>query len=75
MTKRRRTPRTPIEQALEEFRAGRMSAEAAANAADISLYEMLDRIREAEIPYELDDGVLAAIDALDDQDPGSAIST
>jgi hypothetical protein len=52
-----------------------MSAEAAAAAAGVSLYEMLDRIREAMVPYRLDDDVFAALEKIDDQDPGSAIST
>ena len=77
MTTRGRTGRVPIDQALEGFRAGRMSAEAAANAAGVVLFEILDRIREAQIPYRLDDEVLAAIDEArtDDQEPGAASST
>jgi hypothetical protein len=76
MTKRDGPPGAPIDEALSEFRAGTMTAEAAAEAANIPLYEMLDRIREAKIPYRLDREVFAALDAAsDDQDPGTAIST
>jgi len=75
MTKRVRARRSPIEHALGEYRDGRMSAEAAAQAAGVSLYEILDRIRKAQIPYRLDDEIVAALDAIDDQDPDAAIST
>lgn len=40
--------------ALADYAAGRRSAWSAAETAGLSLYEVLDRIAEAEIPYRLD---------------------
>jgi hypothetical protein len=53
-----------VEHALRDYAAGRVSASGAAERAGISLYEMLDRIHEARIPYELDPTALERIDAL-----------
>ena len=44
--------------AMREHRKGNVSAWRAAEMAGVSLYEMLDRIREEGIPYELDPEVL-----------------
>ncbi len=49
--------------ALEDYRQGRISAWKAAEIARVSLYEMLDRIHEAGIPYELDPLVLDRLGA------------
>ena len=46
--------RARMERALRDYAAGRASAWKAARAAGVSLYEMLDAIHEAGIPYELD---------------------
>lgn len=60
-----------IERAVEAYRAGRVSAEAAAEVAGVSLYEMLDRISEAGVSYSLDDDVLDALDRFIDTDAGA----
>jgi hypothetical protein len=54
--------RSRVERALKDYADGRVTAWRAARDADISLYEMLDRIHEAGIPYELDPAVLERID-------------
>jgi hypothetical protein len=46
--------RARMDRALRDYTAGRASAWKAARAAAVSLYEMLDAIHEAGIPYELD---------------------
>jgi hypothetical protein len=51
-----------MERALGQYRRGDVSAWKAASLAGVSLYEMLDRIHEAVIPYELDPEVLERID-------------
>ena len=51
-----------VQRALETYREGRASAEAAAESAGISLYEMLERIGEAGVPYRLDEEVFEALD-------------
>lgn len=51
-----------MERALGEYRRGNVSAWKAASLAGVSLYEMLDRIHEAGIPYELDPEVLERLD-------------
>ena len=43
-----------VESATADYTAGRSSAWAAASRAGIDLYEMLDRIAEAGIPYRID---------------------
>lgn len=53
-----------VENALRDYAAGRVSASRAAETAGISLYEMLDRIHQARIPYEFDPTALERIDAL-----------
>ena len=52
-----------IERALRDYAAGRVTAWRAATDAGISLYDMLDRIHERGIPYELDPEVLERLDA------------
>jgi predicted HTH domain antitoxin len=47
--------------ALDKYREGGISAGRAAEVARISLYEMLDRIHQAGIPYELDPDELVRI--------------
>lgn len=47
-----------MDRALGEYRRGNVSAWKAASLAGVSLYEMLDRIHEAGIPYELDPAVV-----------------
>jgi hypothetical protein len=54
--------RERVERALGDYAGGRASASRAAELAGVSLYEMLDRIHEAGIPYELDPEVLDRID-------------
>ncbi len=49
--------------ALRRYREGEISSGRAAEMARISLYEMLDRIHEAGIPYEMDPEDLQRIDA------------
>ncbi len=46
--------RARTERALRDYAAGRATAWKAARDADVSLYEMLDRIHDAGIPYEFD---------------------
>jgi hypothetical protein len=47
-----------VESATADYAAGRSSAWAAASRAGIDLYEMLDRIAEAGIPYRIDPDAL-----------------
>jgi hypothetical protein len=47
--------------AVEAYRAGRVSAWRAAEMAGVSLYEMLDRIHEEGVPHELDADLLDRI--------------
>jgi predicted transcriptional regulator len=54
--------RARVDRALADYAAGRVTAWRAARDAGILLYEMLDRIHEAAIPYELDPEELARID-------------
>ncbi len=56
--------RERVRHALGRYREGEVSAARAAEVARISLYEMLDRIHETGIPYELDAGDLQRIDAM-----------
>ena len=51
--------RARLDRAVRDYAAGRASAWKAARAAGVSLYEMLDAIHEAGIPYELDPEDLA----------------
>ena len=51
-----------IEKALDDYRVGRVTAWRGATDAGISLYEMLDRIRDSGIHYELDPEVLNRLD-------------
>ncbi len=55
--------RERVHHALDRYREGEVSADRAAEVARISLYEMLDRIHEAGIPYEVDTDDLQRIDA------------
>lgn len=50
-----------VDRALHDYAAGRISPSRAAEEAGVSLYVMLDRIRERAIPYELDPGVFERI--------------
>ncbi|MGZ8761187.1 MAG: UPF0175 family protein [Aeromicrobium sp.] len=43
-----------VDRALDDYAAGRVTAWKAARDAGVSLYEMLDRIHERGIPYEVD---------------------
>lgn len=52
-----------MERALAEYRRGNVSAWKAASLAGVSLYEMLDRIHEAGIPYDMDPDVLDRLGA------------
>jgi predicted transcriptional regulator len=54
--------RARVERALADYAAGRVTAWRAARDAGIPLYEMLDRIHEAAIPYELDPEELTRIE-------------
>jgi predicted HTH domain antitoxin len=56
--------RERVELALRKYRRGDVSAGRAAEIAGVSLYEMLDRIHEEGIPYELDPAVLERVDAI-----------
>ncbi len=47
-----------MERALREYRGGSVSAWKAAEIAGVSLYEMLDRIHDEGIPYDLDPDVV-----------------
>ena len=51
-----------IGKALDDYRGGRVTAWRGATDAGISLYEMLDRIRDSGIHYELDPEVLNRLD-------------
>lgn len=62
-----------LEVALRDYREGRVSAWKAASMARISLYEMLDRIHEVGIPYDLDPDVLRSIDRLGGGPPAGAL--
>lgn len=53
--------RARVDRAVREYRTGRATAWKAARDADISLYEMLDRIHEAGIPYEIDSDELGEL--------------
>jgi len=53
-----------IERSLHEYGAGRVTAWRAARDAGIGLYEMLDRIRDRGIPYELDPAELEHVSQL-----------
>ncbi len=50
-----------IDRSLRDYAAGRVTAWRATGDAGVSLYEMLDRIRERGIPYELDPDELARL--------------
>ncbi len=52
-----------MRRALDEYRAGNATGWRAAEIAGVSLYEMLDRIHEEGIAYELDPTVLVGIGA------------
>jgi len=54
--------RARVDRALAAYAAGRVTAWRAARDAGLPLYEMLDRIHEAAIPYELDPEALERID-------------
>lgn len=54
--------RERVDGALRRYREGAVSASRAAEMARISLYEMLDRIHDEGIPYELDPAVFGRID-------------
>ena len=52
--------RARMERAVRDYAAGQVSAWKAARRAGVSLYEMLDAVHQAGIPYELDPDDLAA---------------
>jgi predicted transcriptional regulator len=54
--------RSRVDRALADYAQGRVTAWKAARDAGVSLYEMLDRIHEAAIPYELDREELVRIE-------------
>lgn len=56
--------RERIALALRRYRNGEVSVARAAEQAQISLYEMLDRIRTEGIPYDLDSDELARLDGV-----------
>ena len=66
--------RSRVDHALEAYRDGLASAEAAAESAGVSLYEMLERISEAGVPYRLDDEVFEALDRLGEPGPRDVTS-
>src|SRR6266508_6330804 len=47
-----------VELALGDYAAGRRSAWSASQSAGVDLYEMLDRIAEAGVPYRVDPDAL-----------------
>lgn len=53
-----------MRRALDEYRAGNVTAWRAAEIAGVSLYEMLDRIHDQGVPYDLDPNVLDRVGAL-----------
>ena len=53
-----------MRRALEEYRSGSVTAWRAAEIARVSLYEMLDRIHEEGIAYDLDPDVLERVGSL-----------
>ena len=59
--------------ALEEYRSGNVTAWRAAELAGVSLYEMLDRIHDEGIAYDLDTDVLDRIGALAGRASASAL--
>jgi predicted transcriptional regulator len=52
-----------LERAVREYRKGNVSAWKAAEIAGVSLYEMLDRIQDEGIPYEVDPDVFRRLEA------------
>ncbi len=64
-----------MEAGIAEYAAGRRSAWSAAEVAGVDLYEMLDRIAEAGIPYSVDPVALERLRAGDDPPPPGAPPT
>lgn len=60
-----------MERALREYRKGNVSAWKAAEIAGVSLYEMLDRIHDDGVPYEVDPDVFPRIEAPNQDEVGS----
>lgn len=56
--------RRQVDSAVVEYRQGRVSASRAAELAGISIYEMLDRIHDEGIPYEVDPETIERVGAL-----------
>lgn len=56
--------RERMELGLKRYRMGEVSLGRAAEVARVSLYELIDRVHEEAIPYELDERELGRIDAL-----------
>lgn len=52
-----------MDHAISDYRDGRATAWAAADRAGVSLYELLDRLHAADIPYRLDPEVLERLRA------------
>lgn len=61
-----------VEVALGDYAAGRQSAWATAQSAGVDLYEMLDRIAEAGLPYRLDPGALDRLRATKGSPPSGS---
>jgi hypothetical protein len=53
-----------VDVAVRRYREGEVSASRAAEMAGVSLYEMLDRIHQEGIPYDVDPEMFGRIDAL-----------
>jgi len=53
-----------MRRALSEYREGNMTTWRAAKVAGVSLYEMLDRIHEEGVPYDLDPMILERVGAI-----------
>ena len=53
-----------MRRALDEYRAGNVTTWRAAQMAGVSLYEMLDRIHEEGIPFDLDPEILDRVGVL-----------
>ena len=64
-----------IEAAISDYAAGRRSAWSASDLAGVDLYEMLDRIAEAGVPYQVDPEALDRLRAGSGSPPPGAPST
>jgi hypothetical protein len=64
-----------MDAAIDGYAAGRQSAWSAAEAAGVDLYEMLDRIAEAGIPYVIDPNALERLRTGKDPSPSGSPPT